>query len=85
MGTHMKTTIEIPDPLLREAKKLARRQGRTLRQLVEVALRQVIREEQKNPGAFSLRDASVGGRGLREGLRYDDWARILELAYEERG
>jgi hypothetical protein len=81
----MKTTIEIADPLLREARKLARQQGRTLRQLVEAGLRHVIRDEQKAARPFSLRDASIGGRGLREGLRHDDWGRILELAYEERG
>jgi len=85
MGTHMKTTVEIPDPLLREARALARKQGRTLRELVEIGLRQVVREQSSREQVFRLRDASVGGNGLRPGLRYEDFSRILELAYEERG
>jgi hypothetical protein len=34
----MKTTVEISDSLLREARKLARREGTTLRALVEQGL-----------------------------------------------
>lgn len=33
----MKTTIEIADPLLREGKKLAKREGVTLREFMERA------------------------------------------------
>lgn len=85
MGTHMKTTIEIADPLLSEARALARKQGRTLRELVEAGLRHVVLEQRGKPRKFTLRDASVGGDGLQAGLRYAHWDRILELAYEDRG
>lgn len=37
----MKTTIELPDPLLRQAKVLAARRGSTLRELVVEGLRHV--------------------------------------------
>jgi hypothetical protein len=84
MGTHMKTTIEISEPLLSEARALARKQGRTLRELVEAGLRHVVMEQRKHR-RFTLRDASVGGNGLQAGLRYENWDRILELAYEDRG
>ena len=85
MGTHMKTTIEISDPLLREARALAAEQGQTLRQVVEAGLRQVVAARRKTTKAFRLRDASVGGKGLRKGLHYDDWGKILDLAYGDRG
>ena len=53
----MKTTIEISDPLLREARRLAEREGVTLRALVERGLRRVVTETK--PGApFKL---GVGG------------------------
>ena len=42
----MKTTIEISDPLLREARKLAEREGVTLRALVERGLRRVVDRDQ---------------------------------------
>lgn len=82
MGTHMKTTVEIADPLAQEARELAQRQGRTFRDLVETGLRKVIAEERAETKPFRARDASVGGQGLREGLSYDDWETILEMGRE---
>jgi hypothetical protein len=40
----MKTTVEIADPLLREARKIAARERTTLRALVEQGLRRVVAE-----------------------------------------
>ena len=79
----MKTTIEISDPLLREARKLAEREGVTLRALVERGLRRVVAETR--PGAlFKLRRASFKGRGLRADLRGASWDKLRDLAYERR-
>ena len=80
----MKTTIEISDPLLREARKLAEREGVTLRALVERGLRRVVVETK--PGApFKLRRASFKGRGLQAEARGASWDRLRDLAYEGRG
>lgn len=84
MGTHMKTTVEIADGLARAAKELAAREGTTLRELIEAGLRAVLRERRRK-SPFRLRDASVGGRGLRPEFRGADWERIREAAYEEHG
>ena len=82
MGT-MKTTLDIADPLLREAKNVAAREGTTLRALVEQGLRQVMSEKkQKRP--FRLRKASFQGRGLRPELAGAGWDRVRDLAYEGR-
>ena len=59
MGTHMKTTIDIADSLLVEAKAEAARRGVTLRALVEDGLERVLRDPPAE--AFVLRDCSVGG------------------------
>src|SRR5262249_36261368 len=69
MGTHivaptsmrMKTTVEISDVLLREARRVAVREGVTLRTLVERGLRRVIAET-KNGSSFKLRRVTFKGR-----------------------
>ena len=80
----MKTTIEIADPLLKEAQRLAAKQNTTLRNLVEAGLREVL-ARQPPPASFRLRPASFKGKGLQPELRGASWDRIRELAYEEHG
>jgi hypothetical protein len=80
----MKTTLEISDPLLREARKLAARERTTLRALVEQGLRRVVTERQRRP-VFRLRKASFKGRGLRPEFQDAAWERVRDLAYEGRG
>ena len=79
----MKTTLNIADPLLREARHVAAREGTTLRALVEQGLRQVVAEK-KRKRLFRLRKASFGGEGLRPELAGAGWERIRDLAYESR-
>jgi hypothetical protein len=80
----MKMTIEISDPLLREVRRLAAREGVTLRTLVERGLHCVLAET-KNAVPFKLRRASFKGRGLQAALRDASWDNIRELAYGARG
>lgn len=84
MVTHMKTTIEIPDTLLTDAKRLAARDQTTLRALVEEGLRQVVQERQRT-SPFRLRQASFRGKGLQPEIHEGDWVTIRALAYEGRG
>lgn len=71
MGTHMKTTVEIADPLFDAAKKEAERSGCTLRDLIEVGLRNELERRAKETKPFVLRDMSVHGGGLVPGARED--------------
>ena len=80
----MKTTVEISDPLLREARKLAAREGVTLRTLVERGLQRII-AERKERAPFKLRRASFKGKGLRPELRDAGWDRLRDVIYEGRG
>jgi hypothetical protein len=82
MGRHMKTTIEISDPLFAKAKALAQKENTTLRQLVEQGLQQVIRDRlSKTKKPFKLRDGSVdGGQLTPEALARGGWAAMREMA-----
>jgi predicted transcriptional regulator len=83
MVTHMKTTIEIPDELLREAQQVARAEGTTLKSVMEEGLRAVIARH-RSAQQFELRDASVAGHGLRAEFAESDWARIRAASYGDR-
>jgi hypothetical protein len=85
MGTRMKTTIEISDPLLRDAKKLASRQGTTLRTLVESGLRAELQRRKSAAGDFRLRRASFKGKGLQPEASTLSWDQLRALAYAGRG
>jgi hypothetical protein len=80
----MKTTVEISDSLLREARNLAAREGVTLRTLVERGLHRVI-SETSHGTPFKLRRASFKGKGLHPDLQDASWERLRDLAYQDRG
>ncbi len=77
----MKTTIEISDPLLKRAKSVARRQKRTLRDLVEAGLRSEIERALGPVTPFQIRDASVHGNGLRQELQGATFSDLLDASY----
>ncbi len=65
MGAHMKTTIELSDPLFKSAKQFAEQSHTTLRALVEEGLRRVLADNPaKAAPAFKLRNASVHGNDM---------------------
>ncbi|MCX7011627.1 MAG: type II toxin-antitoxin system VapB family antitoxin [Candidatus Sumerlaeota bacterium] len=80
----MKTTINIPEGLFEEARKLAQKERTTLRSLVEEGLRRAIADH-KRSGAFRLRKATFKGKGVRGDLEGASWAGIRERLYEGRG
>lgn len=84
MLEHMRTTLDLPDPLFRQAKKLARERKIPFRALVAEALRRVITEGAPRR-SFKLVDRSYGNGGLVEGLSWTDWERIRDMVYEGHG
>lgn len=80
----MKTTIDISDALMREARAVAAQQSITLRSMVERGLRRVIAET-RDRAPFRLRRASFKGQGLQAEFRGASWDKIRDAAYEDRG
>ena len=76
----MKTTVDIADDLLRQAKKAALEGRTTLRDLIERGLRREL--EDRRRGTFVLPDESFGGSGTQPGIDEGDWSAII---YEGRG
>jgi len=79
-----KTTVELSDALLRDAKKVALQEKTTVKALIEQGLRLVVRNRTRR-GGFSLRRASFAGDGLRSGRSLQDWDAVRDEIYAERG
>jgi len=80
----MKTTVEIADALLTEARKVIRRDGTTLRALVEAGLRDQLRARRKRQ-SFKLRLITFRGDGLHPQVAEVAWEKVRDLIYEGRG
>ena len=80
----MKTTIEISDSLLDEAKRLAAKEGTTVRAYVEQGLRRIV-AERKSHGVFRLRQATFKGEGLQPGVQDATWERVRKTIYQGKG
>jgi hypothetical protein len=74
----------MPDALVLEAKRVALREGTTVRALIERGLRSVV-NGRRAPTRFSLRRAGFKGDGLVAGRSLRDWETIRDLSYSERG
>lgn len=61
MINHMKTTLNISDVVMNELKAEAARQGRTMSELVEAALRSFLQESQVPENLPPLPDFNSGG------------------------
>lgn len=80
----MKTTIDIADTLLEEAKATAERESATLSSLVEEGLRFVLAQRTEMQVPFRLRDASVDGRGLQPGIDLANREQMLALIHTNK-
>jgi len=78
MGTHMKTTIEIADNLLARAKSRAKKQGITLRSLIEESLAATL--DQPLPKT-KVRPVTFGGNGLSREFEDASWETIRNAIY----
>jgi CRISPR/Cas system-associated protein Csm6 len=80
----MKTTVEITDSLMKQARRLAAQEHTTLRALVEEGLRRVTTERERTK-PFKLRKVSFRGKGLQPQMAGASRQQIRDAAYEGRG
>jgi hypothetical protein len=78
----MKTTVEVPDSLFREAKAYAARKGIPVREVFELGLRMVLESSTSGRRRFRLRTVTTKGEGLAGN---GDWTTIRSLIYEGHG
>ena len=80
----MKTTIELSDAALAEARRVAQREGTSLRALIEEGLR-VLADRRARRAGSRLRDASFSGKGLSPEFAGESCPAMRDAIYCERG
>jgi hypothetical protein len=81
MDFHMKTTLEIPDGIMRDLKEKAAREGKTMSELVESALRTLLSDK---PPAKQLRPLPTWNSGGFL-MNIDSRAEYLDALDDEEG
>jgi hypothetical protein len=80
----MKTTIELPDELLKRSKAVALRENTTLNALVEEGLRMALRKRSGQRTAPFVIEP-FGGTGLTPEFSGAPWQMIRDASYRDRG
>jgi hypothetical protein len=80
----MKTTIELPDELVQQARRIARQEGASLRALVEEGLQRSL-EARRQAARRQLDFPSYGGSGLTDEFQGAPWHQIRDEVYREHG
>ena len=80
----MRTTLDLDDQLLRQAKAKAAADGRTLTDLIEDALRREVMLQAVTKRQKPLRLRTVNGKGLQPGVDLTDSAALLDLIEQPR-
>ena len=80
----MRTTVQLPDDLLKAAKRHAVDTGRTLTAVIEDALRATLAGARAQGGPEPVDLPTYGSGGVLPGVDLDDAAALLDLM-DERG
>ena len=75
----MRTTIRLDNQLMVEARKLAKRTGRSLSAVIEDALREMLARQQQMAKPPKARLPTYSGNGLLPGVDLDESAALLDL------
>lgn len=82
----VKTTLDLPDALLDEARRIAREQRTTLRALVADGLRaELDARTASRPAEEPVAPVFAGELGLQPGIDLGDWDAIRTIAYGRWG
>ncbi len=80
----MKTTMDLSDGIMRQAKAVARREKMPLRDLVQEGLLLALKTHAL-PRSHKVKPVIFSGRGLNPEFQGRSWAEVRDEIYRERG
>ena len=75
----MRTTININDQLLAEAKKIAAASNTTLSDVIETAMQEMLSKRLQKVAKKPTKLLTYRGRGLKQGVDLDDTASLHDI------
>ena len=75
----MRTTVNLPDPLLEQARRRAAETGRTLTGFIADAVRESLTRRSEGQSQPPVRLTTFNGSGLQPGVDLDDSAALQDL------
>lgn len=79
MLKHMRTTINLPDELMLQAKKAALEARTTLTEIIANALREALAKRRQKKAKRDFRIIASGRGGVFPGLDLDDTSALLDI------
>ena len=79
MLKHMRTTINLPDELILQAKKAALEADTTLTEIIGDALREALDKRRRKTPRKEFKLITYGKGGVRPGVDLDDTSALLDL------
>jgi hypothetical protein len=79
MPKHMRTTINLPDDLILQAKKAALDADTTLAEVIANALREALQKGRRKPPRRKIKLTTYGEGGTFPGVDLDDTSALLDL------
>lgn len=79
MLRHMRTTINLPDELIRQAKKAALEADTTLTEIIGEALREALAKQRRKKPQKKFKLITYGKGGVHPGVDLDDTSALLDL------
>lgn len=81
----MKTTVELSDALFSELKAMSGEEKKSMRELIETALRLYIDSHREKAPPYRFENHSFKGNGVCEGIEEGKWEDIRGIIYQGRG
>lgn len=78
----MRTSVELPDPLFREAKRYGAEHGVTLKELIERGLRTVLDQQREPKRGARLKLRTYGSQGYVPGIEEGSWEQIRDIIFD---
>ena len=79
MLRHMRTTINLPDDLILQAKKAALEADTTLTEIIANALREALAKDRQTNSKPAFKISASGSGGVLPGVDLDDTSSLLDM------